>query len=314
MGVAALQLPAEPPFARAVLVRAEVWQRLALVAHVATMVVSSSQQPRSRAFTLVELLVVIAVISILLALLLPAVQAAREAARRLQCKNNLKQLGVALHNHVSARYGVLPAAWTVELGKVSRNRWWFGATTSGSNEIDIRSGHLTPYYEANKAVTNCPDLDDRKITLVYLGGTGGYGYNYRYLSPFDYDSSWNPIWRPRRIDHFQSTTKTIAFADSVGTWIDPWPSGPVTLREVPLIEPPSGEYPSVHFRHGGKTANVLFLDGHVETWVEMTRNPPPSWEPLAATQMRDRESIYDIGTDDTQWNGEYLGVMAPTGF
>ena len=79
-----------------------------------------TEKGKSRAFTLVELLVVIAIIGILIALLLPAVQAAREAARRMQCSNHLKQIGLGIHSFLDAQNGLPPC----NLGDVNRMTFW----------------------------------------------------------------------------------------------------------------------------------------------------------------------------------------------
>jgi len=254
-----------------------------------------------RAFTLIELLVVIAIIAVLIGLLLPAVQKVRAAAARMKDQNNLKQLALGMHNYVSTFDGTLPPSRTVENGK---DRWWFGETTSGSTVVDTARGHLMPYLENNTAVLKDPTADPAKIRQRYQGGTGGYGYNYKYLAPLRYPApTFAPVWTPVKINHVQSTSQTIAFADSTGTWIDPWPTGTPILIEVPLLEAPSGQYPSIHFRHTG-VANVAFVDGHVEGVSTPTRNIAPGWEPVAATQLRDKERVFDIGTTDELWDRE----------
>src|SRR5262249_42300283 len=105
-----------------------------------------------RAFTLIELLVVIAIIAVLIALLLPAVQAAREAARRAQCPNNLKPLGLAVHNYHST-FNVLPAECM-----------WMGATY-GSASLGGSWG-----WNASWPVALLPNVEQGPLYNAYNQG------------------------------------------------------------------------------------------------------------------------------------------------
>lgn len=113
-------------------------------------------RPLHRGFTLIELLVVIAIIAILIALLLPAVQQAREAARRTQCKNNLKQIGLALHNYEGS-YGRLPAGCAYA---AHPRRSPSGPNSFGPAYI----GMLLPYLEQANAYNN----------MTWSGASPGY--------------------------------------------------------------------------------------------------------------------------------------------
>ena len=106
---------------------------------------------RKRGFTLIELLVVIAIIAVLIALLLPAVQQAREAARRTQCKNNLKQIGLALHNYHDVYQG-FPAGWSLDTRNFGLQYWGLS---------------ILPYIDQgniyNKWDGNCPNINEAAV-------------------------------------------------------------------------------------------------------------------------------------------------------
>ena len=186
-------------------------------------------KPR-HAFTLVELLVVIAIIGILVALLLPAVQAAREAARRGSCKNNLRQLGLAMQNYHSA-LGVLPPG---VLGT--------GGAASPTNLLHTWEAIILPYVEqtnvhqaydfrlqfdhANNApavlnklsVYVCPTMRDELVNNQY--GPSHYAGNAGSV-PGQNDGVFYPFSAIRFQDITDGTSRTIAggeLAYEVGGW------------------------------------------------------------------------------------------------
>ncbi|QDU35886.1 Type II secretion system protein G precursor [Maioricimonas rarisocia] len=174
-------------------------------------------------FTLIELLVVIAIIAILIALLLPAVQQAREAARRSQCKNNLKQIGIALHNYHDTHSVFPPAQIRGRSGGVEYgNGASWGAMilpymdqAALYNQIDFNRGI---YEDPNKTVirnvsgipfTICPSDSDRpstrsihgSTTANYMSSIPGTSY-FGSAGPFN---NWSDSTNPRLSGGFFTT-------------------------------------------------------------------------------------------------------------
>jgi prepilin-type N-terminal cleavage/methylation domain-containing protein/prepilin-type processing-associated H-X9-DG protein len=253
------------------------------------------------AFTLVEVLVVIAIIGVLVALLLPAVQAARAAARRSQCANNIRQNVLAVHmyhdTHLVLPPANLPSGWPTQAT-------WFGVVDYSTNTADLTVGFLAPFIERNKAVFKCPDLTDN-IVRLFQGANGGYGYNQNLGTALFAPPTWTAAPMTRRLADFSSTSAIVVMSDAARVAL-PWSGDPVLKATDTWYimgpddaanvsgqpDPLNNAEPATHFRHTN-VANVAYLDGHVEAKPEdgdapipHAKNPShPGWN-QAARELR----------------------------
>lgn len=212
---------------------------------------------RERAFSLIELLVVIAILGILSALILPTLSASRQAAHRIQCVNNLRQLGVASQQYWDDHDGL---CFRYKLGVTNQgDLYWFGwieRGAEGAREVDAKQGALYPYL-AGRGVELCPSLryGNPQFKLKGKGATYGYGYNL--------ELSAKPNRPLLPVSSLTRPAATVLLADSAQVNDFQAPASPEQpmLEEFYYVNPTEA---TAHFRHGGR-AQVLMCDGQVES-------------------------------------------------
>jgi prepilin-type N-terminal cleavage/methylation domain-containing protein len=228
-----------------------------------------------RAFTLLELLVVIAVLALLLALLMPALAGARSQAWALACRSNLRQLVLANSGYASENDGFYVPAAKDLWDNAGRYRW-HGVRRNPGEPFDPAQGPLAGYL-ADGQVKECPAhvnfVQSSDWNTSFEQGCGGYGYNMAYLG----SRLWDPaVTGPQALQQTYARTtsvhevanpgQTLMFADTAMA------NNGDTLIEYSFAEPPyavcGGQVmtevrmsPSLHFRHGDH-ANIGWTDDH----------------------------------------------------
>ncbi len=226
-----------------------------------------------KAFTLLELLVVIAVITLLMSILMPALSAARSQAQTAVCQSNLRQLVLASTGYATENDGSMVLAaediWTNNLHR------WHGVRENINEPFDSLRSPIAGYL-GDGGVKKCPKkVNFRKgdsWEWDFEDGCGGYGYNNTYIGSRIWQSGLGATDKATKITNIGSPADTIMFADTAMSKLD---GGVPYYMEYSFVEPrywfSGGQFhpewgdpsPSIHFRHRGK-ANVAWGDGHID--------------------------------------------------
>jgi prepilin-type N-terminal cleavage/methylation domain-containing protein/prepilin-type processing-associated H-X9-DG protein len=278
--------------------------------------VRASSRRHPGGFTLIELLVAIAIIGVLIALLLPAVQAAREAARRIQCVNNLKQLGLALQNYIGVNGVVPPAALDTRVA----------AGTLSSNGGFSAHARLLPFLEQQ------PLYDAANFSIDVINGAPGVWSNLTvvssrlsgFLCPSDLPPRWQSItvgaYTAPGNSYFASVGSSLEFDSSrvggppngIFSYIKTGGGGPVALAEI--SDGTSNTIAFGEWRIGDGQPDVLTVPSDiifVGTYPPgVARNTPGMALPFggAAFQRWTRACAAALAADRTQSHTSHLGM------
>ena len=246
----------------------------------------------SNSFSLVELLVVVAIIGLLAAMLMPALMSSKKKAREISCVSNLKQLGLANILYESTFKRLCPFRnGTCASGQPwNSGQWWFGFRNDNTENWDVSKGLLVPYLDKKGRTITCPQAELLPIdgATGMNGGVGGYGYNsygvgstayfdgYGSSGGLDSSTCWDN--GGLKSTQIKSPSETVMFADAANLkWgttdtleekaelTTPYSLWNVAVDKLACKKPGGSKmYGTMHFRHPGKTANIVWVDGHVE--------------------------------------------------